>query len=72
MSKVCCECGKFPGFGKKVRRQGKNAQNRRVFSRVSRRFLPNLQRVTVCTGSNAKKVWMCASCIKKGRKGQSS
>ncbi|WP_084252746.1 large ribosomal subunit protein bL28 [Devriesea agamarum] len=68
MSKVCCKCDRSPGFGNSVSRLGKNAQNRRVLGRSKRRFLPNLQKVTLNSGSNAERVWMCTRCIKRGAK----
>jgi large subunit ribosomal protein L28 len=58
MSKVCAACGKSPSFG-----------NSRSHSMVAtkRRFNPNLQRVRILVNGTARRVYVCARCLKSGR-----
>ncbi len=57
MSKVCYFCGKSPVTGNSV----SHATNRR-----KRRWLPNLQKVSIVEEGKKRKVWVCTQCLKKG------
>jgi len=67
MGTVCEVCGKRAQFGNKVSRLGKGAMKRRVKSRKSRRFKPNIQRVRALIDGRIERVNVCTSCIKAGR-----
>jgi large subunit ribosomal protein L28 len=67
MGAVCELCGKHPSFGRKVRRLGKGALKRRVKSRTSRRFNPNIQRVRAVVDGRVRRIDVCTSCIRTGR-----
>jgi large subunit ribosomal protein L28 len=67
MGAVCEICGKRPSFGHKVSRLGKGAIKRRVRSRVSRRFNPNIQRVRAVINGSVRRIDVCTSCIRAGR-----
>ena len=64
MSARCDNCGKEPGFGKAIQRLGRNAQKRRVKSRVNRRFDPNIQRVRAVVNGTPTRLRLCTRCIK--------
>lgn len=66
MGAVCELCGKHPSFGRKVRRLGKGALKRRVKSRTSRRFNPNIQRVRAVVDGRVRRIDVCTSCIRAG------
>jgi large subunit ribosomal protein L28 len=51
-------CAKEPWVGKQVSFSHK---------RSSKRWLPNIQRIRVKHGSNAKRMRVCKSCIKAGK-----
>ena len=55
MAKVCYSCGKSPSFG--------NARSHSLRA-TRRRWNPNLQKVRIQKGAAAKRVWVCASCLK--------
>ncbi|MBN2364194.1 50S ribosomal protein L28 [candidate division WOR-3 bacterium] len=59
MSYKCEICGKRPGVGNNV----SHANNR-----TKRRFLPNLQKISVLSekGTSSKKM-VCTACIKAGK-----
>ena len=57
MARACHFCGKGPAIGNNV----SHANNR-----TKRRFLPNLQPVTVKKGGNNKRVLACTRCIRSG------
>ena len=65
MAKVCYSCGKKPSFG--------NARSHSLRA-TRRRWNPNLQKVRIQEGAAAKRVWVCASCLKgfKVQKAQAS
>lgn len=57
MARSCHFCGKGPTVGNNV----SHANNR-----TKRRFLPNLQRVTVSLKGQKKQVLACTRCIRTG------
>jgi large subunit ribosomal protein L28 len=67
MSMRCDVCGKEPHFGRSVARLGKNAMNRRIKGRSSRRFVPNIQSVRAIVNGARKRMRVCTSCIKAGK-----
>jgi len=58
MSKKCEICGKSPMFG-----HNRSKSDRRT----PRRWNPNLQKISVEVDGVAKKMYVCTSCIKKGK-----
>jgi large subunit ribosomal protein L28 len=58
MSKVCAVCGKIPVSGNRV----SHANNK-----TRRRFEPNLQTVRARMGGVARRIRVCASCIRAGK-----
>ena len=58
MSKVCSVCGKHPVAGRNV------SHSHRVTNRV---YKPNVQKVTVVQGGQAKKTNVCTKCLKAGK-----
>lgn len=67
MSQRCDVCSKEPSFGKKVSRLGSRALIRRVKSRTSRMWYPNLQSVRTIVDGSPRRIKACTSCIKKGK-----
>ncbi len=67
MSAVCEVCDKHPMFGNAVARLGRRAIHRKVKSRTSRRFSPNIQRVHTVINGTSKRIKVCTSCLKKGK-----
>ncbi len=59
-----CEiCGKTTTIGKKV------AHNRMyITNRTSRKFRPNLQKMTIATPAGPKKITVCTRCMRTMRK----
>ncbi|MFQ5767273.1 MAG: 50S ribosomal protein L28 [Acidobacteriota bacterium] len=58
MAAVCAICKKKPMFGHNV----SHAHN------LTRKiFRPNLQRVRIRSGSNARRIRVCTRCIRSGR-----
>jgi large subunit ribosomal protein L28 len=55
VAKACYSCGKKPSFG--------NARSHSLRA-TRRRWNPNLQKVRIQDGSTARRVWVCASCLK--------
>ncbi len=51
----CERCGKGPQFGHNV------SHSKR---RTNRKFMPNIQRATVVENGRAKRMYLCAKCIK--------
>ncbi|MCS7221252.1 MAG: 50S ribosomal protein L28 [Anaerolineae bacterium] len=51
----CERCGKSPQFGHNV------SHSKR---RTNRKFMPNIQRATVIENGRAKRMYLCAKCIK--------
>ena len=58
MSYRCEVCGKGPSYGKTVSFSHK---------RNNRRWLPNIQKVRVKSGSNTRRARVCTSCIRAGK-----
>lgn len=58
MAKECFFCGKAPLSGNRV----SHANNK-----SRRRFLPNLQSVRANVGGTARRIRVCASCIRAGK-----
>lgn len=58
MSRRCEVCGKGPLTGNHV----SHANNR-----VKRRFMPNLQRVTIKQGDHSRRITICTRCLKAGK-----
>lgn len=57
MSKQCTICGKKPMTGHNV----SHAHNL-----TKRRWLPNLQKISVTIDGKVRKAYVCTSCIKSG------
>lgn len=53
---VCQICGKGPQFGHNVSHSMRHTK---------RQFKPNIQRVTIYEGGRARKVKICAKCLKR-------
>ena len=70
MFKKCAICLKGELKGKTVTRKGQYKAKGGTGSKISRwtmrRFLPNLQKMTILVKGHPKKVYVCAKCIKKG------
>lgn len=58
MSRVCDICKKGPLVGNNV----SHANNK-----TKRRFLPNIQKIKIKDGSNAKRARVCTKCIRSNR-----
>ena len=58
MAKVCDICGKGPATGNNV----SHAHNK-----TRRRWLPNLQNIRALINGVAKRVKVCANCIRSGK-----
>lgn len=71
MSKVCEMCGKGPMTGNTIVRRGlakvKGGIGLHTTGITKRRFLPNLRSVRIKDGPNARRVRICASCLKGGK-----
>ncbi len=57
MARVCAICGKIPVSGNNV----SHAHNK-----TKRRFMPNLQKVTVRGNGQTKRIRACTRCIRTG------
>jgi large subunit ribosomal protein L28 len=70
MLKKCAICGKGALKGKTVTRKGQYKAKGGTGSKISRwtmrKFLPNLQKMRILIDGRAKRVYVCAKCIKKG------
>lgn len=67
MGSKCELCGKKPSFGNAVQRLGRGALKRRVKSRTTRRFNPNIQRVRALINGTVRRIDVCTGCIKAGK-----
>lgn len=71
MSKVCEICGKGPIAGRSITRRGlakkKGGVGKKTTGISKRRFLPNLQKVSVKIAGKIKKIKVCASCLSQGK-----
>ena len=70
MLKKCAICDKGELKGKTVTRKGQYKAKGGTGSKISRwtmrKFLPNLQKMRILIDGRAKRVYVCAKCIKKG------
>ncbi|MCM8797449.1 MAG: 50S ribosomal protein L28 [Candidatus Omnitrophica bacterium] len=70
MLKKCALCGKGELSGKNLARKGqykaKGGTGSKIARWTMRRFLPNLQKMTIIIDGVRKRVYLCAKCIKKG------
>lgn len=70
MFKKCALCGKGALKGKTVTRKGQYKAKGGTGSKISRwtmrKFLPNLQKMRILINGRARRVYVCAKCIKKG------
>jgi len=71
MSKVCDVCGKRRSLGYTLARRGlpkkKGGVGRKITGKTRREFAPNLQRVRVMVNGAARRLRVCAACIRAGR-----
>ena len=58
MSYKCAICDKGPRAGKTI------SHSHRA---TNRRFLPNLQNLTIVLKDKKQKAWVCTDCIKSGK-----
>ena len=70
MFRKCIICDKGELSGKSVSRKGQYKAKGGTGSKISRwtmrKFLPNLQKMRILIDGHAKRVYVCAKCIKKG------
>lgn len=71
MLRRCVICNKGLMTGNTIVRRGmakkKGGAGRRVTGITKRKFLPNLQRISIIIGSQSKKAYVCTRCIKAGK-----
>ena len=71
MARVCQLCGKKTQVGVRYARRGlakaKGGVGKRITGKTLRRYKPNIQRVRIDMGGSAKRVSICAKCLKSGR-----
>ncbi len=71
MLRRCVICNKGLMTGNKIVRRGmakkKGGAGRRVTGITKRKFLPNLQRISIIIGNQRKKAYVCTRCIKAGK-----
>ena len=71
MAKVCTICGKKPVVRNKLVQSGKAKREggvgRKTTGITKVWKMPNLQRVKVSTGGNARAARVCTSCIRSGK-----
>ena len=58
MAAVCEVCGRGPGFGMRVSHSHR---------RTPRRWNPNIQRVRALVNGHARRMYVCARCLKAGK-----
>jgi len=70
MLKKCSICKKGALTGKSVARKGQYKSKGGTGSKIARwskrKFFPNLQKIRILVKGHAKRVYVCAKCIKKG------
>ena len=70
MIKKCALCQKGELSGKAVARKGqykaKGGTGSKIARWTMRRFLPNLQKMTIVINGRRRRVYVCTKCIKKG------
>lgn len=71
MSKRCEICGKKPVAGRTITRRGlakkKGGVGQKITGINPRRFLPNLRTIRALVGGSAKRIRVCAKCLKAGK-----
>lgn len=71
MARVCEVCGKGPATGNRIIRKGlrksKGGIGLHTTGITRRRFLPNIQRVRAIVDGTARRINVCASCIRAGK-----
>lgn len=71
MARECYVCGKKPVSGRSISRRGmaksKGGVGQRITGTTLRRFSPNIQPVHAIVDGKAKKLKVCAKCIKAGK-----
>ncbi|MBU1887718.1 MAG: 50S ribosomal protein L28 [Candidatus Omnitrophica bacterium] len=71
MSRVCTICGKRPVAGRTIARRGlakkKGGVGKKITGVTKRRFLPNIQTVRAIQNGTARRIKVCAACIKAGK-----
>lgn len=71
MARVCEICGKGTSAGRKIARRGRAKRLGGVGIKTTgvsnRTFRPNLQRVRVLVKGAAKRMRVCAKCIRNGK-----
>ena len=69
--KVCVSCGKKPVVGRSATYRGMlkraGGVGRKTVRTHLRRFMPNLQRISIKRNGTIKRVLVCTACIKSGR-----
>jgi large subunit ribosomal protein L28 len=66
MSNICEICGKGSQFGQNIRHVHSGSWALRA-PRTKRRWMPNLQTVTVPNGEVTKRMRICTKCLKAGK-----
>jgi len=70
MLKICALCKKGEMPGKTIARKGqykaKGGTGSKIARWTMRRFMPNLQKMTLIIKGHPRRVYVCAKCIKKG------
>jgi len=71
MAKRCEICGKGPMTGHQIARRGlakkKGGVGKKITGITKRRFLPNIQTITIIENGRKKRIKVCTSCIKAGK-----
>ena len=71
MARECYICGKKPVSGRSITTRGvpkkRGGIGKKTTGITKRRFVPNLQQVTITVKGKKKKVRACAKCIKAGK-----
>jgi large subunit ribosomal protein L28 len=58
MSRKCYICGKVPNFGENVSHSNRHTK---------RRWLPNLQKISILVANKRSKQYVCTKCMKAGK-----
>lgn len=71
MARVCAICGKGTSAGRSIARRGRPKHLGGVGVKCTgtskRTFRPNLQRVRALVNGSAKRIRVCAKCIRNGK-----
>ena len=69
--KVCVSCEKKPVVGRSATYRGMlkraGGVGRKTVRTHLRRFMPNLQRISITRNGTSQHAWVCTACIKSGR-----